>query len=92
MEARLLGRKLIFLLASDRFPGIIAAREVAPMRLSDSISSILKHKGTRLLTVAPSAVVYEAIAMMAETVWVPCWWWKMDSWSAFSVSATTPAR
>jgi CBS domain-containing protein len=66
MEARLLGRKLIFLLASGRFRGIIGAREVAPMRLSDSISSILKHKGTRLLTVAPSAVVYEAIAMMAE--------------------------
>jgi predicted transcriptional regulator len=46
--------------------GIIVAREVRPMQLSDSISEIIKQKGGVICSVAPSDSVYDAIAMMAE--------------------------
>jgi CBS domain-containing protein len=46
--------------------GIIVAREVRPMQLSDSISEIIKQKGGAVCSVAPSNSVYDAIAMMAE--------------------------
>jgi CBS domain-containing protein len=36
------------------------------MRLSDPVSSILKHKSGVVLTIAPTAAVYDAIAIMAE--------------------------
>ena len=36
------------------------------MRLTDTISSVLKHKGKQIASVAPDQLVYEAIALMAD--------------------------
>lgn len=37
------------------------------LRLSDSISSVLKHKGREIWSVTPDQTVYEAIERMADT-------------------------
>ena len=37
------------------------------LRLSDSISSVLKHKGREIWSVTPEQTVYEAIERMADT-------------------------
>jgi len=36
------------------------------MKLDDTISSILRHKGNQIYSVAPTASVYEAIEIMSE--------------------------
>jgi CBS domain-containing protein len=46
---------------------LVFRRCATMMRLSDSIGSILKHKGEEIWSVTPEQTVYEAIERMADT-------------------------